>query len=136
VSADLTEKFTDWEGISAALGEIRACHGDTAAFFYAVVDQVDALYESLMSRAQSRCEEQLRQMCALLETLTRQAAEGKRQVENPPATESAPAAKSFSGVAAAALDDPMLESVLTQFEVLMQDRISRRNENAGCAISR
>ena len=63
-------------------------------------------------------------MRTLLEGLTRQIAERRRQAE------SSPAVKPTSGVAAAASGDPVLDSVLAQFELLQQDRLFRRSETA------
>ncbi|MGA2798782.1 MAG: hypothetical protein ABSE63_14470, partial [Thermoguttaceae bacterium] len=74
---------------------------------------------------QGQWAEEMRQMRALLENLTRQITENKRQVE------SSPAVKPQSGVAAVASGDPVLESVLAQFEVLQQDRVFHRSESGG-----
>jgi hypothetical protein len=71
---------------------------------------------------QSQWVEEMRQMRVILETLARQAAAAAL----PP--ETSPPAKIPSGVAAAAMSDPVLESVLAQFEVLQQDRLLRRAE--------
>jgi chromosome segregation ATPase len=71
---------------------------------------------------QSQWADELQQMRTLLETLTRQITENKRQIEP------VPAVKPASGVAAVALGDPVLESVLAQFEILQQDRFYRRSE--------
>ena len=65
-------------------------------------------------------------MRTLLEGLTGQIAEKKRQ------SDSAPAVTAPSGVAAVALNDPVLESVLAQFEILQQDRLLRRSETTEC----
>ncbi len=54
----------------------------------------------------------------------RQAGEEKRQ------SEPSPAAKPPAGVAGVALSDPVLESVLAQFEILQQDRHSRRSDSS------
>jgi hypothetical protein len=75
---------------------------------------------------QNQWSEELRQMRSMLESLTGQIDEGKVPVE------SSPAVKPESGVGAVALTDPVLESVLAQFEVLQQDRFSRRLEKAQC----
>ena len=69
--------------------------------------------------------EDLLEMRAMLENLTRQVAQERRQAE--PSAHVNPQ----SGVAAAANSDPVLESVLAQFEVLQQDRIFRRSEITG-----
>jgi chromosome segregation ATPase len=73
---------------------------------------------------QSQWADELQQMRTLLETLTRQITETKRQ------SESSPVVKPSSGVAAVALGDPVLESVLAQFEILQQDRFSRHSGTA------
>ena len=69
--------------------------------------------------------EDLLEMRAMLENLTRQVAQERRQ------TEPSAHANRQSGFAAAANSDPVLESVLAQFEVLQQDRIFRRSETTG-----
>ncbi|MGD0653915.1 MAG: hypothetical protein ABSA16_06185 [Thermoguttaceae bacterium] len=109
---ELTENIGGWERITSALDEIRVCHEENLAFFGGVFDQLDSLCVSLLSREQQ------------LENLTRQIAESTRQAE------SSPAVKPPSGVAAAAPGDPVLESVLAQFELLQQDRLFHRSETA------
>jgi hypothetical protein len=110
VVAELTENIGGWERITIALDEMRVCHEENLAFFSGVFDQLDSLCGSLLSREQQ------------LEYLTRQIAESRRQAEP------SPAVKPPSGVAAAASGDPVLESVLAQFELLQQDRLFRRSE--------
>jgi chromosome segregation ATPase len=82
--------------------------------------------KSVSDARQDLWAEDLRQMRTLLENLNRLIAEGRRQIE------SSPAVKPRSGVAAAAASDPVLASVLAQFEVLQQDRLFRLSDTAEC----
>jgi chromosome segregation ATPase len=90
----------------------------------AEIAELLAEQKRLSDTQQNHWEEDLRQMRTLLEGLTRQIAERRRQAE------SSPAVKPTSGVAAAASGDPVLDSVLAQFELLQQDRLFRRSETA------
>jgi len=88
-------------------------------------EMADSLAEQkrLAAQQQGQWAEDLRQMRALLETMAQQFAQSRRQSDSMSAIEPTPA------VAAAALTDPVLESVLAQFEILQQDRLRRRPAN-------
>jgi chromosome segregation ATPase len=90
------------------------------------ITELLAEQKRLSAPQQNQWAEDLQQMRTLLETLTRQITENKKQIEP------LPAVKPASGVAAVALGDPVLESVLAQFEILQQDRFYRRSETAEC----
>jgi hypothetical protein len=121
--AELTEHIAGWERIAGALNEIRACREDTNKFLDGEFDQLDLLYESFLTRLQSHESVELRQMKEILETMSKQVIETKRHPEP------APLARPPSGIAGVAMSDPVLGSVLAQFELLQQDRFGSR-ENA------
>ncbi len=81
----------------------------------------------MAAEQQNQWTENLQQIQNVLLTLTRQFAEDKRQSDTPP-----PLAAQ-SAVAAVALGDPVLESVVAQFEILQRDRFRRRPEEAESA---
>lgn len=126
--SNIQNKIQDVERQQALLENQRAAMemelasvGDKAA---RIADML-AEQKRISAPQQAEWVENLLQMRAMLENLTRQFAQGKRQVEaSPPVIRQ-------TGVAAAASADPVLESVLAQFEVLQQDRVFRRSETAG-----
>ena len=118
---DMEQQQSLLEKERSAVEKELASVGDRAA------EIADLLAEQKRVSApqQGQWAEEMKQMRALLENLTRQIADSKRQVE------SSPAVKPLSGVAAAASSDPVLGSVLAQFELLQQDRVFRRSESGG-----
>lgn len=76
---------------------------------------------------QNQWVEELGQMRTLLESLTALIVESKKQPD------AVSPVKPPTGVAAVAMNDPILESVLAQFEILRQDRVLRRAETLECA---
>jgi hypothetical protein len=107
------------EKLAAMQQEFQALRGELARHGDLLSEQ-----KSMSDARQCQWADELRQMRTMLENMFRQTAEGKRRAE-PPA-----AAKPQSTVAAAASGDPVLESILAQFEVLQQDRLFRRPDNA------
>jgi chromosome segregation ATPase len=85
-------------------------------------DLMAVLSQTLAASGQNQSIDELREIRTMLETLSKSIAEKKRQAE--PATSE----KSASGFAAVASSDPVLESVLSQFELLQHDRFQRRSE--------
>jgi septal ring factor EnvC (AmiA/AmiB activator) len=126
VESNIKNKIHDMEQQQSLLEKERAAmEKELASVGNRATEIADLLAEQKRMSApqQGQWSEEMKQMRALLENLTRQIAESKRQVE------SSPAVKPLSGVAAVASSDPVLESVLAQFEVLQQDRVFRRSES-------
>lgn len=126
VESNIENKIHDMEQQQSLLEKERAAmEKELAAVGNKAAEIADLLAEQKRMSApqQGQWAEEMKQMRALLENMTRQIAENKRQVE------SSPAVKPRSGVAAVATGDPVLESVLAQFEVLQQDRVFRRSES-------
>lgn len=92
-------------------------------------EMADSLAEQkrLAAQQQNQWTEDLRQMRMILENLTEQFAASRRQCDAPPQAGRA------SAVASVASADPVLESVLAQFEILQQDRLRRRGQHADAA---
>ncbi len=125
VESNIKNKIHDVEQQQAFLEKARAVmEKELATVGNRAAEIADLLAEQkrISAPQQGQWGEDLQQMRAMLENLTRQIAESKRQIA------SAPPVKPLSRVAAAASGDPVLESVLAQFEVLQQDRIFRRSE--------
>jgi hypothetical protein len=112
--------------ISRAAEELAAMQKEFQALRCELSRYGDQLSEqkSMSDTRQNQWADDLRQMRSMLENLVRQTTESKRRAEAPAA------AKPQSAVAAAASGDPVLESILAQFEVLQQDRLFRRPDNA------
>jgi chromosome segregation ATPase len=128
VESNIKNKIHDMEQQQSLLEKERAAmEKELASVGNRAAEIADLLAEQKRVSApqQGQWAEEMKQMRALLENLTLQIAQSKRHVE------SSPAAKSLTGVAAAATGDPVLESVLAQFQVLQQDRVFRRSESGG-----
>jgi chromosome segregation ATPase len=125
VESNINGKIRDMEQQQSLLEKDRAAmEKELASVGNRAAEIADLLAEHKLTSAQQQGQwaEDLRQMRALMENLSRQFPQNKRQAESSPP-------KSLSGVAAAASNDPVLESVMAQFEVLQQDRVFRRAES-------
>ena len=125
VESNITNKIHDIDQQQSLLEKDRAAmEKELAAVGNKAAEIADLLAEQkrMSVPQQGQWAEEMQQMRALLENMNRQIAQSKRHAE------SSPAVKPLSGVAAVASSDPVLESVLAQFEVLQQDRVFRRSE--------
>jgi chromosome segregation ATPase len=126
VESSINNKIHDMEQQQSLLEKQRAAvEKELASVGDRAAEIADLLAEQKRMSApqQGQWAEEMRQMRALLENMVRQTAQGKRQAEP------SPDLKPISRVAAVATGDPVLESVLAQFEILQQDRVLRRSES-------
>lgn len=121
--AGIKEKIREMEQQKSLLEKERAVMEkelESVRSRAAEMAELNAEQRRLVAPLQSKWSEDLQQMRMMLESLTRQIEESKRAIETSPAERPA------SGVGAVAMTDPVLESVMAQFEVLQQDRFCRR----------
>ena len=129
--ADIKHKIRDLEQQQSSLEKERAVlETELETVRRRAAEMADSLAEQkrLAAQQQSQWTEDLRQMRIMLESLIREFTESRRQTDAPPRV--APA----STVGAVASADPVLESVLAQFEILQQDRLRRRAGNVETSL--
>jgi len=127
VESNVQNKIRDMEQQQSLLEKERAAmEAELQSARNRAAEKEELLAEQKRSAdlLESNWVEEFREMRQILEALARPVAESKRQIE------STPTVTTPSGVAAVALGDPVLESVLAQFEILQQDRLNRRLETA------
>jgi chromosome segregation ATPase len=125
-NAELERKLTDLERQHAALEQDRAVlEKELEGVRNRAADLAESLAEQKrqVTQQQTQGNVELQHIRAMLETIARQ----NREIELSPApAEPAPPPAAKPAPSAAAAADPVLGSVLAQFEMLQQDRARRR----------
>jgi chromosome segregation ATPase len=128
--AGINDKIRDLEQQQSLLEKERAVlENELETVRRHAAEMADSLAEQkrLAAQQQNQWTEDLRQMRMILENLTEQFAASRQP------SESAAQAGLAPRVSAVASSDPVLESVLAQFEILQQDRLRRRAQEAEAA---
>jgi DNA repair ATPase RecN len=125
LEADIKNKIREMEEEHASLAKGRMAIEKELEFVRIKASEMTELLaeqKRLSVPQQNQWAEEVHQLRTLLENMTKQTSDTRRPIE------AAPVAKAKSCVAAVASGDPVLESVLAQFEILQQDRVFRNAE--------